>query len=244
MEQSELIQQALRELDIPVPRRLGLRSPSDCKSLWGRILVVSLFFIPFFAIIIFVLLPPFLAHFFGLPTQANLLDMWVRRGKGYSYHIRVEYADGVQREVGDITISSGVYNALQRGQRVDIHYFPVFHSSPSLDLSPPGFIQLIPFVFILIFPVMMVFQAKKQKRLIAIGKSIKGRVISRGPKVITAKYDFDGKEYTASGGSFLYRSRSNDTDEVVILADPDKPQTSFIYDPSNCLWVPIKDLLG
>ncbi len=238
IDRAELIQQAQRELDIPTPRPLRLRPFGKAPKLWAMIAFGAVFFVLFFSLMSYQTFTPILAHQYGTPAQAKVLQRWQTHGKGASNDIQVYYAIGSLYETGKISISLAAYGQVAVGQMVNIHYLSLFPGRPSLDASPPSYFTGIFYLVIIFFAIRSFIQARKKRALMVLGKAVNGRVTGKNRKTAEIQFEFEGKIHILNMPVNYYSGNNELEDPVVVLMDPEQPTNSFVYDPQNILWIP------
>lgn len=201
------------------------------------------FLMVMFGMFSYLTLIPFLAIKFGIPTQATVAHLWQTHGRGSGNFVRVEYSGSDKQETGDIRISYASYGQLVTGMKVNIHYLPLFPERPALD-ADPNFASAFFFLAICGFLVgYAMFFYFRQRDLLIRGKVVVGHVLVSENRAINICYFVQDKEYlTVIGKNNKYGSLYEAGKTAVVLYDPDKPERNEIYDPSNCIWIPDKEL--
>jgi hypothetical protein len=235
---SENIQETLRELETPTPRQVRLKSFKDAKMVWinhfGMILVLFLIFLNYFYWSII----PILAGLYGTSAQAVVVKRWDYHGSVY-LRMRVEYFVDGKREEGYIVVN----NNGEMGQKVNIHYLPLFPGMPSLDESPQTLKRIFAIGFVLFF-IFSIFLFKnkvtKIRDFLVSGNAVLGNA---GKKVFGSRkiqYEFNGKVCQMTMPSGYYPKLLENDNRVLVLVDPKNPQKAVLYEPSKSLWVPNK----
>src|SRR5579872_1562298 len=177
-ENSELFLKAQNELDVPIPRKLKFRPFIEAWDIWGSFYLSACLVIFYSFLITNFVQSPYLSFRYGKPTLATISSLYDEKGRyGYEYYIKVNYLDNYIEEQGTIEIPLVVYQALKKGEMVNIHYLSLFYEHPSLDISPPwsaDFLYYIMFILLLI-PVGLF---GNNRYLLVRGKVVIGRAIT------------------------------------------------------------------
>jgi hypothetical protein len=245
MERQELIQQATRELEMPVPRKVRLRPFSEVNGLWTRYFLIFLFLLALFSVEFYFNFIALLARQFGLPCQATVTAMWITQSRrsGEYDHLQVQYLVQGQPVTGTIGVSLGTYRQLSTGTAVNIHYLPLFPGRPGLDTDPgPLTGVLVSFIFSVAILGAILFKFINDRNLLIRGKVVKGSLTRRISRSWEVEYFYQEKTHIIQMIANYYGGQNEPGNSVVVLVDPDKPERNIIYDPSNCIWIPEKDL--
>jgi hypothetical protein len=244
---SELNQQALQELEIEPPRDIQLRPSDECKFAWRRIHISSILCMLFILLLFYICLVPILAERYGQAATATIQKLWISTGgrSGTVYHLRFDYSDGQSMIETETGTSPEIYNRLYVGQKIQIHFLPVFPDRISLDFDSSSGKVAFWFFFIVVFIFIGngSYAVIKKRYLISHGKALKCRVTYIGSKVMKAKFEINKKEYSVKAPVTPLCKGHEMGDEIVVLFDPKHPGFNMVYDPSDCIWMPTRDLI-
>jgi hypothetical protein len=242
-ERAALIQQALKELELPSPRKVRRKTFKEAGRLWIRAILFVIVFFLITLLFSFQMLIPFLAHWFGLSAPATVLTHNASSGRhGTYYGLIVEYPAGFQKRVGTIGVSQKTFANIPNGAKESIRYLPPFFRYPALDSETPttlGFLIFVGGMGILAYSAAWF---RKQKYLLIHGKAVSGVVEKVDKKTgISAGFDSGKEHLTLSVQTYYYGGKNAPGDEILVLQDPENSKSYIIYDPAYCFWKPVQE---
>jgi hypothetical protein len=239
-------------LDVPLVRPVRLKPFSKSWDLWT---VKILCFVACCLFSVFVIDRqgiPFWAAYFGLPTEATVIQKWV--GNNYTavkgvptkltfYHLVVQFEKGT----ATVVVSNSVYDGVKIGNQVPIHYFSWAANHPSIDIDKSaGFSLLYDFIFQLIFvpigPIFLIYQwftAQKQKYLLLNGTVVRATVTgcTRYAAYFFYEFELGEKIWKDSFMSGPFHSKFyNSGDEIIVLVEPRNPENHLRFADWQFFW--------
>lgn len=239
-----------------VPREVRLKSFWQAKAIWRDNLFLWGFFLFCFFMFTYDCMP-LAATYWGKKAQVQVVEKHLAESYGTllayfgiaSPVLGVEFSIGDQLQHADINdLSRRVFDKIQIGDKVDIHYLPPFPGRPSMDSDPPSVFKPLGFLLVLFFPCLLIWGFNAERRLLGIGLPREGLVT----RIVYAKWwllDFSstayvsfswgGKAYAAATTLKNYGGKNQPGDTVIVLVNPQNPKDNIVYDDSAFSWRPI-----
>lgn len=179
------------------PRRVGLRHPSECKTLWFMNVFASILVLMLCYAMVKCLTQTF-AYQDGLPVQGQINRTYTTYDKYHNahYHMAVGFTDrqNVEHEA-DFSISPGFYGSAYAGTPVPLHYLPAVPDWAVWDADLPSdswvvraFYVLVVLLVLVILPLAFLLPAY---RLFKYGQFLKGTIEDyRGGRGASAQVSF------------------------------------------------------
>jgi hypothetical protein len=243
----ELFQKALDELDVPIPRKLKYRSFREAGGLWFLIFAILLMDLCCFAWLTFFKQASWFSAQYGDPAVATVdfvTTYYTPKNHVLHYETDIHYSADGKVHVGSVDNVGRPSGDLKPGAQVKIHYLPIFSDHPALDPYPPhdyGVAYLFP-LGMLLFLVFVFFYGRD---LLKNGEVVIATITGFDMWVSGAKVALNGEPYKVSwplsrGLEDVYFTLTPG-EEIIVLADPNKPKRNIVYIPGKFIRVPVKD---